>query len=125
MGKATLKERSKFRQFRIPLVIFILFVLFQALPIWQGWVGASCIHSLSGPSKGDHPEFSWTGFGEPLEFFRITREGCFEDRTTHFEFFPLPLAINVSAFVGLALAIYGIRFLLRFTKHKDDAAHGK
>jgi hypothetical protein len=70
---------------------------------------------MTSPSPDVHAMYSWVSYGVPIEFLRITYEGCFEGQkiTRNFEF--LALAIDIGSFVLLGIILYiGVTQLKRF-----------
>ena len=87
------------------VVITILFVSTNLLISSSGWVGGLCIRDMTGPSEDDHPMHTWTDFGLPLKFLRVTKEGCFNERVTHSDFYPSRLLIDVVTFIIMGIAL--------------------
>lgn len=96
------------------MVMAALFLVCQSLLVETGWTGGLCTRTLTGPNEDDHPMISWRSRGVPFEFFRITEEGCFEQRVSHTDFQLIPLLADLGIFALLfALAIIVLRLVRR------------
>jgi hypothetical protein len=87
----------------IAIVTTLLFALIQVALVEHGSMGPACARWLTGPDPEAYPYSSWTSYGQPLEFLRITEEGCFTDRTRNREFWTGQLLVDIAIFGALGL----------------------
>lgn len=62
---------------------------------------------------------SWISYGVPWEFFRIVKEGCFEEQeiSKHFEILPLTIDVFIFILAGFGL-YYGLSLVRQEYKKK-------
>jgi hypothetical protein len=100
-------------------LVLIFLLLSQVLLVSEGWVGPLCVKTLTGPSEGDHPQYSWKKYGFPLSFLTISSEGCFEERLTRTEIDALSLAIDCAI---IFLMLVGVIYQWRSPSRSDVTA---
>jgi hypothetical protein len=104
----------------IAIITTVLFILSQVLLVGGGWVGPACIQSITGPSEGDHAMYAWDSYGIPLEFLRVSLEGCFENRETVLTFEIVTLIIDIAVFVLFGMVLYyGVLLLKRLRQRSS------
>jgi hypothetical protein len=97
------------------LVLFFL-LLSQVFLVSEGWGGPLCVKTLTGPSEGDHPQYSWKKYGFPFTFLTVSSEGCFEEKRIQTE---LNLPSLILDFVIILLLILFVLHQWRLFRHTE------
>lgn len=98
------------------LTIF-LFILLNFLVGAEGWVGGACVRSLTVSNEDAHAKLTFTNYGFPVRFLRISQVGCFDDQATHYGWFFLGLVSNIVIFSFAGYIVYLFRGRKERGKH--------
>jgi hypothetical protein len=114
--------KQHFTRLRWGLILLIIFLaaIFQLLLQENGSAGGACVRSLTEPEQEAQAFSEWTGIGYPLQYLSITEEGCFENRTTLFEWRPGAILVDVLIFVCVGLIVYSVT--MWYLRQKNRAA---
>ena len=110
-GVATLRRA-------VTILAITLFALCQLLLWEEGWADGLCVRSLSDASEGAYPAHTWTRVGWPVQYVSVTRQGCFEDRSTTVDWQLGGLLVDVLVFAGLGVVLFWLTLQWQRLRHR-------